>query len=157
MRAVELLGDPREAVQPVLAGGAVGGRALAVEREQLRGGQLAGRDLAGGLGAAEREHRAHACGLGTRKPSSVASGACASATSRGRHACGSSSRSRPVTSTTCEVGRDAVEVELADLRDVADDRRELARHRLDLLLAQREARQAGDVQDLVAVDHGCAV
>ena len=41
-------------------------------------------------------------GRGSRRRSTA--GACASATSRGRHGRGSSARSAPVTSTTCEVG-----------------------------------------------------
>jgi hypothetical protein len=51
-------------------------------------------------------------------------------------------------------GRDVVEVELVDLLDVVEDRRQLAGHALDLLVAQLEACKAGDVEDLLALDHG---
>ena len=100
---------------------------------------------------------AHACGLGTEKPSSLTAGAWASATSRGSESRGSSARSR---GGCISVGddvrhrRDVVEVELRDRGDVVEHRGELARHRLELILAQLQARQARHVQNLVAVDHG---
>ena len=51
-------------------------------------------------------------------------------------------------------GLDVVEVELADPVDVLEDSGQLARHRLHVFLAEREAGEAGDVKHLVAVDHG---
>src|SRR5205814_7787767 len=50
-------------------------------------------------------------------------------------------------------GRDTLEVELRDLLDVVEDARELARHPVDLVLGEAEAGEAGDVEDLIAVDH----
>ncbi len=50
-------------------------------------------------------------------------------------------------------GRDVHEIQLTDLGDVVEHGRQLARHRLDLLLAQSQARQARHVQNLVAVNH----
>ena len=43
--------------------------------------------------------------------------------------------------------------ELADLLDVVEDARELLAHALELLLAQLEAGEAGDVEDLVTAQH----
>ena len=52
------------------------------------------------------------------------------------------------------VGRlDFVEVELGDPVDVLEDPGELPGHRLDLFLAEGEAGQTGDVENLLAVDH----
>jgi hypothetical protein len=52
------------------------------------------------------------------------------------------------------VGRvDPVKVELADPVHVLEDPRELARHRLHLLLGEGEAGEAGHVQHLLAIDH----
>ncbi len=51
---------------------------------------------------------------------------------------------------------DPIEVELGDLGDVVEHRRELTRHRLDLLLAELEARQARDVEYFLSVDHRAA-
>ena len=48
---------------------------------------------------------------------------------------------------------DLVEVERGDPVDVLEDPRELAGHPLDLVLGELEPRQAGDVQDLLAIDH----
>ena len=67
---------------------------------------------------------------------------------------GSSARSALSTSTTWLVGGDVVEVELADLLDVAEDGGQLGGHPLDLLVRQLEAGQPGDVEYLLAVDHG---
>src|SRR5450759_479932 len=53
-------------------------------------------------------------------------------------------------------GRPAVQLELSDLRYVIEHRRELPRHRLDLLLAQLKTRQARNVENLTAVDHWAA-
>src|SRR6202020_926156 len=50
--------------------------------------------------------------------------------------------------------RDRVEVELADLADVVENRGELAGHPSDLVLVEAQAGQARDVQDFLAVDHG---
>jgi hypothetical protein len=36
---------------------------------------------------------------------------------------------------------------------MVEHRRELARHRLELLLGEPQAREQGDVENLVAVDH----
>ncbi len=47
---------------------------------------------------------------------------------------------------------DALQVELGNLADGLEDRAQLRAETLDLLLRQREARQAGDVQDLIASD-----
>ena len=49
---------------------------------------------------------------------------------------------------------DLVEVELGDPVDVLEDSGELARHPLDLLLGEAQAGEPGDVQHLLAVDHG---
>ena len=49
--------------------------------------------------------------------------------------------------------RDALEVELADRRDVREDAGQLARHALDLLVGELEPRESRDVADLVAIDH----
>src|SRR5205823_9797690 len=49
--------------------------------------------------------------------------------------------------------RRVAQIELGDAGDVIEHRRQLARHGLDLVLAQREAREARDVQNLIAVDH----
>ena len=49
---------------------------------------------------------------------------------------------------------DVVEVERGDPVDVLEDPRELAGHPLDLLLGELEPREPGDVQDLLAIDHG---
>ena len=49
---------------------------------------------------------------------------------------------------------DSLEVELGDLLDVVEHARQLARHALDLVLAQAKPREPRDVQDLVAIDHG---
>ncbi len=48
---------------------------------------------------------------------------------------------------------DPVEVELADPVDVLEDPGQLADHRLDLRLVEAQAGEAGDVQNLIAVDH----
>ena len=48
---------------------------------------------------------------------------------------------------------DVVEVELADLLDVVEDRGQLAGHPLDLVVAQPQPRELGHVQHLLAIDH----
>ena len=48
---------------------------------------------------------------------------------------------------------DVVECELADSLDVPEDRRELARHPLGLLVVERQPRQLRDPLDLLAIDH----
>src|SRR5512133_1573688 len=48
---------------------------------------------------------------------------------------------------------DPLEVELVDAVDVLENPRELARHRLDLVVCEPEAGEAGDVQHLLAIDH----
>src|SRR5205807_2311798 len=90
-----LLGDPDERVE------LVSGRALAVGLEELARAELAAPERVARLLCRQLDH---ACGLGTRKPSSVRAGAAASATSRGRQGRGSSARSALAISTTCEVG-----------------------------------------------------
>jgi hypothetical protein len=50
--------------------------------------------------------------------------------------------------------RHAVEIELADLLDVLEDVRQLAGDLRDLFVAELQARQARDVQDLLTIDHG---
>src|SRR6185437_3560411 len=50
--------------------------------------------------------------------------------------------------------RHVVERQLTDLRNVVEHRRQLAGHRLDLLVAQGQAREARYVQYLVMLDHG---
>src|SRR5262249_42856337 len=104
--AGHLLGDPGEAVQTLPSGGPVALSACQIGAEQVLFGERAGGDGGGRRGCRELEDLggAHACGLGTRKPSSLTAGACASATSRGNEGHGSSGRRRPVSSTTCEVG-----------------------------------------------------
>ena len=96
---------------------------------------------------------AHACGEGTRNESPVGSGAPASAGSRsrlGRRLV----RPEHVLERLDVRGRlDPVEVELGDRLDVLEDPGELARHALDLVLVEAEPRKAGDVEDLVAIDH----
>ena len=52
---------------------------------------------------------------------------------------------------------DVVEVERGDPVDVLEDPGELAGHPVDLVVGQLEPRQAGDVQDLLAIDHGLHV
>ena len=94
------------------------------------------------------------CGLGTRKPPSATSGACASTTSRGRQGRGSSGRSALGTSTTCDVGgtpsRSSSPI-FSMCSRMFDSSPEIF---VDLLVAELQARQAGDVQDLLTVDHG---
>ena len=51
-------------------------------------------------------------------------------------------------------GLDVVEVERGDPVDVLEDPRELPGHRLDLLVAEAEPGQLGDVENLLALDHG---
>ncbi len=51
-------------------------------------------------------------------------------------------------------GRYVVEVEGGDPVNVLEDARELAGHRLDLLLGEPQASQPGYVQYLLALDHG---
>jgi hypothetical protein len=48
---------------------------------------------------------------------------------------------------------DAVQVELRDLLDVVEHRRQLPRHAVYLVIGEAEASEAGDVEDLIAVDH----
>jgi hypothetical protein len=50
-------------------------------------------------------------------------------------------------------GLDALQVELLDLLDVVEDRRQLAGHALDLLVGEAQPRELGHVKDLVAADH----
>src|SRR5207244_3854786 len=68
------LADPREAVEAIVARGAIRRRALVVGVEQLLRRQRPGSDRLGRRAGGELEDvgRAHACGLGTRKPSSLA-------------------------------------------------------------------------------------
>ncbi len=46
-----------------------------------------------------------------------------------------------------------MEVELADTGDVVEHCGELASHGLDLVIAERQAGQAGDVQDFISGNH----
>ena len=85
-----------------------------------------------------------------RRPSRAPVRARPRASSEGRT---SSARSAPATATTCDVGSTRVEVELIHPLDVAEDVRELAGHRLDLVLGKLKPGQRGDVQYLVAGDH----
>ena len=56
---------------------------------------------------------------------------------------------------TCEVGWTSVQVaELADQLDVVEHLGELAAEALDLLGGELEAGEAGDMEDLVAAQHG---
>ena len=147
-----LVGDPEEGAQ------VVGGGAVAVELEQLGGVELARADLLGGL--RRRSARAasrHAPGLGTRKPSSVASGALVE---------------RPLARQARPrlVGAQHV-LELDDVRGrlrrrrgrarrssrCGRGRRQLAGHPLDLLVGQPQAGEARHVEDLFAVDHRRAI
>jgi hypothetical protein len=50
-------------------------------------------------------------------------------------------------------GRDVLEVELADFGDVVEHGRQLARHRLNLILVERQASEPGYMQDFIASDH----
>ena len=95
-------------------------------------------------------------GWGRGSPPSPTAGAWASATSRGSEGRGSSGRSAPGDLDDVGGRRDVVQVELADPGDVIEHGRELAGHRLDLLLAERQARQTSDVQYLLAPDHSGA-
>ena len=98
--------------------------------------------------------RSHAVGLGTRKPPSATSGACSSTTSRGRQGARLVGAQGVGDVDDVRRRRDAVEVELADLLDVLEDVGQLAGDLRDLLVAELQARQARDVQDLLTVDHG---
>ena len=128
-------------------------RRLLVGGEPLVGGEVARLDLAERLGDRQFARIAHACGEGTRKESAALSGAPASAVSRSRLGAGSSGRSHVLERD--HVGRrlDALEIELAERLDVVEDPGELARHPLDLLVGQPQPREAGDVENLFAVDH----
>ena len=86
-----------------------------------------------------------------RRPTS---GACSSTTSRGRHGPRLVGAQRVGDLDDVRRRRDAVELELADLLDVLEDVGQLAGDLRDLLVAELQARQARDVQDLLTVDHG---
>ena len=79
-------------------------------------------------------------------------GACASSVSRGSDGRGSSARSAPVTSTTCVVGG-TPSSSISTSVDVIEDRGQLAAIRATSSSLSSQARQARDVQDLLAVDH----
>ena len=136
----------------------LGRRALAVEaRTARRRRARPARDLLGGLRGRERRSRCSRHGLGTRKPSSVASGAFASARSRGRHGRGSSGRSTFSRSTTCEVGSTPSRSSSPICSMCLEDRRQLAGHLLDLLVGEPQPGEPGDVEDLLAIDHGAMI
>src|SRR3954447_21536981 len=50
-------------------------------------------------------------------------------------------------------GRHALEVELLDLLDPVEDLAQLAGHAVGLVVGELQAREARDVEDLLAVDH----
>ena len=142
------LGDPSERVQLVGLG------ALAVRLEQLGVSYLPGADPLGRGGGREVDQLAHAApGLGTPNPPSIALGC------RRQHDLYRQRRLRFVRAQGVDdidhVGRrrHALEVELADLLDVVEHLGKLLRHPLDLLLAQLEPRQAGNVENLFTIQH----
>ena len=134
-------------------------RARGRRSNSSRARQLAGGDRARPPAAPVSSSRSALMrpGSGTRKPAPSLSGACSSACSRGRLGRGTSSRSTFSSSTTCEVGSTPVEVELGDLLDVVEHLRQLAGHRLDLVVGEPQPGEAGDVEHLFAVDHRRAI
>ena len=147
----DLARDPRERVE------LVGERALAVGRPQLAGVDRAGAHALGGLGRGQLEQLAHAGaapGLGHAEPVRRGVGRARErdlARQRRPRLVGAQ---RVLDRDDVRGRRDVVEVaELGDLLDVVEDARELPGHRRQLVLAQLEAGEAGDVQDLVAVQH----
>ena len=93
-------------------------------------------------------------GLGTRKPPIAASGAEARATSRGSDGARLVAAQRVLDRDDVRGRLDVGEVaELPDRLDVVEHLRELGAEALDLLLGELEARELGDVQDLVAIEH----
>ena len=146
------VGDPGEGV--VLVGGGAG----AVAVPQLGGVEVARADARGRGGRGQGEGVAHAGagpGLGTRKPPWSASGALWSATSAGSEGRGSSARRAFSTAITCEVGSTSARSPSSrDPLDVVEDGAQLLAHPRLLVLAQLEAREAGDMEHLVTAQHG---
>jgi len=50
--------------------------------------------------------------------------------------------------------RDSLKIEFGDASDVIEHTGQLARHRLDLTVVKPQTREARDVEDLGAIDHG---
>ena len=121
----------------------VAGGGLGVGVEVLVGVQLAGLDPPERLGRGELEQLAHStrpAGEGTRKAPSAGSGAGSSARSRGRLGRGSSAAGRSRARPRAWSARRSSRSSARDPLDVLEDRRELARHALDL--RRRRARAA---------------
>ena len=130
-RAVRLVGHPEEGVQ------VVGGRALAVELEQLaRRRRSPARTCSAAWAARQVRELAHAPGLGTRKPLVGRVGRLLERRSRGQLGARLVGAQHVLELDHVRGRLDAVEVELADLLDVVEDRRQLAGHPLDLVVGQ---------------------
>ena len=85
---------------------------------------------------------------GTRKASSSTSGAFSNVRSSGHDGRGSSSRQALTTSSGCEVGGTSSSSSSDTFDDRLEDRVELLREALDLLLGEVEPREPRDVQHL---------
>ena len=128
------------------------------DRVQVRGVQLGRRDLAAldqpdrvlGREPQRVDDGSHQTVGGTRKRSPSRAAALAKTSSSASESWGSSSSQTFTTSSGCEVGSTSLEVELGDDADRLEDRAELAREALDLLLCEREPREPRDVQHLVS-------
>ena len=147
VRRRRLVRHPRVGVE------VVGRRACAVGLEELGLVEVPGLDRVDRALGAQGDDLAHACGLGTRKPPSATSGALGE-----RHVAGERRPRLVRAQRAADVdhvrrGRHAVEVELGDRLDMAEDLRQLAGHALDLVRREVEAGEARDVEDLLAVDH----
>ena len=163
-RSLTATGSPRSGSPPLpLAPGVgapqvrvqlVAGRGRRVGVEVLGRGELARLDPADRLRRGQLEDLAHACGDGTRKAPSAGSG-------RGlerplaRQARVGLVGPQDVLERDDVRGRlDALEVERGDPVDVLEDPRQRAAHRLDPGVVELEPGEPGDVDDLLAIDHG---
>ena len=86
---------------------------------------------------------------GTRNRPSSASGAAASTSSRGRPGRATSARNTFTNGSGCAVGGTPCGVERRHLRRVLEDRPELGRERVELVVGERQARELRHVLDLV--------
>ena len=89
--------------------------------------------------------------VGGTRNRSPPSGGVARTSSSGRQSCGSSSAQALTRSSGCDVGGHVGEVELGHLRDRVEDRSELARQPVDLVVGEIEARESRHMQHLFRV------
>ena len=135
----------------------VGRRARSVGLEQLGRVDLTGAHAFGRLRGGQLDQARVTIAARARNPEAAvdaARGRLPGSRSAGKARLGSSAAERAGDVDHVRCRRHAVQVELADLLDVIEHLGELGGHPLDIVIAQLEPGQTGDVKDLRTIKHG---